>query len=277
MTEIGQFNELTVMKIVDHGLYVDGGHLGSILLPKREVPEGCRPGDKLNVFIYSDSEDCFIATLEEPLARVGEVACLTVLQTTAVGAFLDWGLPKDLLVPFAEQKTPLMRGQTCVAYVFLDERTERIVASTKLTRHLEFETIDLERGTAVELLICDQSAMGFSALINNRGIGLIHNSDVFTEIEIGDSCTGYIKKVREDGNIDLSIQAPGYGKIKGIAGDILQALEDAGGSLAVSDKSPPEIIYANFGISKKAFKKAIGRLYKERLIVIEKGSIKINS
>jgi uncharacterized protein len=277
LAQIGQFNQLTVIKMVDHGLYVDGGDLGEILLPKREVPDPCALGDQLKVFIYTDSEDRFMATTTEPLAFVGEIACLTVLQTTAVGAFLDWGLPKDLLVPFSEQKTPLVEGQVCVVYVFLDDRTERIVASTKLSRHVMFETLDVERGQAVELLICDQSPLGYSALIDSKGLGLIHNGDVFTEIEIGQTLPGYIKKVREDGQIDLSIQAPGYEKIKGIAGDILEALEKAGGQLNVSDKSPPEIIYANFGISKKAFKKAIGRLYKERLIVIEKGSIKIES
>ena len=276
MFELGRCHDLTVIKATPRGVCVDGGEWGPLWLAtgsKNKIhPE---LGSTIEVFLYVDNDEKIIATADRPFALADEIAVLRVKQVTPIGAFLDWGIPKDLLVPFSEQQFPLQEDQLCVVLVFVDPKTERMVASTRLSRHLSFDTEDYNRGQEVELLLTAESELGMFALINDQAVGLIHRSDIYTELEVGQTCTGYIKKIRDDGQIDLSVQAPGYAKIKGMSGDILERIRAAGGRINVSDKSPPEVVYREFGMSKKAFKKAIGKLYKDRLIVIERDCIRL--
>jgi hypothetical protein len=276
MLQIGIYNHLPVVKEVDFGVYLDGDSYGEILLPSRYVPQGCSPGDIVEVFVYKDSEDRIIATTEKPYAVVGEFAYLKAVDTTSIGAFLDWGLLKDLFVPFKEQKEKRMEtGKWYVVRVYLDEQTERIAASARVEKFLDDTPGCYEKNQKVDLMIYSKSELGYQAIINNAHAGLIFEGDVFTSLDIGQEITGYIKKIREDGKIDLTLQRPGYGKVEGISEDILEKLKKSGGFLPVTDKSDPELIYSTFGISKKLYKKAVGALYKQRLILITDKGIKL--
>ena len=275
MTDIGKLNELKVVRKVDFGFYLDGGNLGEILLPKKYAPDGCKPGDRLKVFIYNDSEDRIIATTLMPDAMVGEFAYLKVVAVNSMGAFLDWGLPKDLLVPFREQKMPMKEGRFYLVRIYLDERTNRIVASLRLNDHLGRDPVEFQELQEVDLLICDRTDLGYKAIINNAHWGLIYADEVFQPLKMGQRIKGFVRKIRDDNKINLCLQKPGYGKVKDIAGTILETLEKEGGFIAVTDKSSPETIYKLFGISKKTYKKAIGAIYKKRLITIAPDGIKL--
>ena len=275
MTDIGKLNELKVVRKVDFGFYLDGGNLGEILIPKKYVPDGCKLGDRLKVFIYNDSEDRIIATTLMPDAMVGEFAYLKVVAVNSMGAFLDWGLPKDLLVPFREQKMPMKEGRFYLVRIYLDERTNRIVASLRLNDHLGRDPVDFQELQEVDLLICDRTELGYKAIINNAHWGLIYADEVFQPLKMGQRIKGFVRKIRDDNKINLCLQKPGYGKVKDIAGTILETLEKEGGFIAVTDKSSPETIYKLFGISKKTYKKAIGAIYKKRLITIAPDGIKL--
>ena len=275
MLEIGRLNNLRVVKEVDFGVYLDGGEFGEILLPKKYVPKDCLPGSIIEVFIYLDSEDRIIATTQKPYAMVGEFAELKVVSVSEVGAFLDWGLQKDLLVPFREQKQKLIKGKSYVVYVYFDEESERIAASTKLNKHLGKAPIDFQPREEVDLLIYDETEIGYNAIINNTHKGLIYKNDIFQTLKTGQKMKGYIKNIREDGKIDLLLQKPGYGKVDDLSQKILELIKQHDGFVAVTDKSPPEIIYKKFGVSKKTYKKAIGALFKKRLITIEDDGIKL--
>ncbi len=272
MAAIGKYNRLRVVKQKDFGLYLDGENLGEILLPKRYVPEDCRIGAELDVFIYLDSEDCLIATTEHPLAQVGMVAYLRVASVGPVGAFMNWGLPKDLLVPFGEQKRPMEEDRSYLVYVYLDN-SNRIAGSTKLDRHLSKEAPSYSEKQQVELIIAERTDLGVKAIINNSHWGVVHNADIFQAVRFGQKVTGYIKQIRADGKIDLFLQKPGYSQIDELGQKILDRLKQEGGFLAVSDKSDPEKITQMFSASKKRFKMAIGGLYKQKLIRIEKDGI----
>lgn len=274
MAEIGKLNDLRVVKKVDFGFYLDGGELGEILLPKRYVPEHCAVDAVINVFIYRDSEDRLIATTETPYAVVGEFACLKVVAVNKIGAFLDWGLSKDLMVPFREQNVRMKVGQSHIVRVYLDSSL-RIAASVKLDRYLDTWQVDFSVGQEVDLLICQQSDLGHKAIINGTHWGLIHFDDFFQSLKKGARVTGYIKKIRDDFKIDLCLDKPGYEKIDGISKAILDILKKQGGQIAITDKSTPEEIRALFGISKKSYKKAIGALYKKRLITIEAEGVRL--
>ena len=275
MAAIGLMNELEVVKTVDFGIYLDGGTHGEILMPKRYVPENCKPGDVLNVFIYLDSEDRLIATSEIPKAMVGEFALLQAVSVTAVGAFLDWGLPKDLLVPFREQQQRMEAGKSYLVYVYLDDESQRIVATSKLDKCLDNIPVDYEVGEEVELIIAGQTELGYKAIIDNSHWGMIYKNEVFQDLKTGQHIPGFIKTIREDEKIDLSLQKEGYEKIDDISQAILNKLAANNGFLPLNDKSDPELIKKNFQISKKNFKKAIGSLYKHRLISIDGNGIKI--
>lgn len=275
MADIGKFNELRVVRKVDFGVYLDGEKLGEILLPKKYIPEGCRMGDRLKVFIYRDSEDRLIATTMMPAAQVGDFAYLKVVSVTSMGAFLDWGLLKDLLVPFREQKVPMKEGRSYIVKIYLDQRTDRIVASSRLNDYLDRDPVDFQELQEVNLLICDQSDLGYKAIINGAHWGLIYADEVFRPLKTGQRIKGFVRKIRDDNKINLCLQKPGYGKVKDIAGTILEILEEKGGFIAVTDKSSPETIYQLFGISKKTYKKAIGAIYKKRLITIEPDGIRL--
>lgn len=266
--ELGGFNKLEVIKKVDFGVYLDGGEEGEILLPARYVPEGCDVGDVLDVFIYLDNEERLIATTLTPLIKLGEFACLEVAWVNQYGAFLNWGLMKDLFVPFREQKAKMQVGGKYVVHAHLDEESYRIVASAKVERYLSQEPPSYATGDAVEVLIWQKTDLGFKVIIENRHSGLLYDNELFRTIEVGDRLTAFIKQVREDGKIDLTLQKPGMEKVGDFAEELLEVIRSAGGRIAFTDKSPAEEIYAAFGVSKKTFKKAVGDLYKRRLIVL---------
>lgn len=270
MALIGRYNSLQVTKLADFGLFLDGGADGEILLPKRYIPKGeeCEPGDWLNVFLYLDSEDRLIATTEKPKVQVGGFASLKVVDINRIGLFFDWGLPKDLLMPHSEEKRPLQVGDYCVVYVYIDERTRRITATARLDRHLDKTPPSYQVGQEVDLLVVEQTDLGFKAIINGQHWGLIHKNEVFKFLRGGSQEKGYIKELRADGKISLSLQPVGQQARDQLSEQILSALRDAGGSLALSDKSPPEVISKAFGVSKGNFKKAIGGLFKQGLIRI---------
>jgi predicted RNA-binding protein (virulence factor B family) len=270
---IGKYSTLRVVKEVDFGVYLDGGDLGEILLPIRYLPPGLKADDEIEVFIYLDSEDRVIATTEEPYATVGEFAYLEVVSVNKTGAFLDWGLMKDLLVPYREQAERMKEGKKYVVYVYLDDESRRIVATSKLNTALDNLLPEYEEGEEVDLMIIDKTDLGYKVAVNNLHSGMLYHNELFRPIKIGDRCKGFIKKVREDEKLDITLEKPGYEKIEGLAGEILQKLKEKGGQLPVSDKSPAEVIYKLFGTSKKNFKKATGTLYKQRLIEIQEDKI----
>ena len=276
MAKIGQKNLLEVIKIVPHGAYLQGGWLGEILLPKRFVPEDCEEGDPINVFVYLDSEDRFIATTEKSKAQVGEVAFLKVIEVNKVGAFLDWGLPKDLLVPFNQQQTTMEEGKSYLVYVYTDEETHRIAASSKLNKFIERHPENYEKGQEVQLMINAMTDIGYSAVIDHKDWGVLFYSDVVKPLTIGQRVNGFIKGVRDDGKIDLSLQSPNHdNKVDDLSLRIMNMLENQDGFLALSDKSPPKQIYDIFGVSKKSFKMTLGAMYKKRLITLEKEGIRL--
>lgn len=274
MVELGRVNQLTVVKLVDFGLYLDGGEQGEILLPQNVVPENCQVGDVLEVFIYLDSEDRIIATTERPYAMVDEFAMLRCVDVTKIGAFLDWGLYKDLLVPFREQKMNMLVGRSYLVYVYIDHETERIVASAKLDKFLDNVPPEYEPGDEVDIIIADQTDIGYKAIIDNTFWGVIYENEIFEPLNKGEHMKAYIKKIREDDKIDLSLHRYGYRKVEDNLQRILGKLDENGGEIMISDKSSPEEIYDMFGISKKTFKQAIGSLYKQRLIEISPKSIR---
>ncbi len=275
MAEIGKLNTLRVVKEVDFGMYLDGGEHGEILLPKRYVPENAKPEDILEVFIYLDSEDRIIATTETPHIMLGEFACLKVVAVTSMGAFLDWGLMKDLFVPFREQKLKMEEGRWYIVTVYLDPETKRLVASAKIEKFLDNLPPDYEAGQEVDLLIAGETDLGFNAIINNRHLGVIYKNEIFQPLRKGERIKGFIKKIREDEKIDLLLQKAGYAKVDDISMKIVDVLKKHNGFLPVTDKSDPDTIYELFGVSKKTYKKAIGALFKFRLIDIEDKGIRL--
>lgn len=277
MALIGRMNSLQVVKHTDFGLYLDGGADGEILLPKRYIPSDSpsEVEDWLNVFVYLDSEDKLIATTEKPKVQVGEFASLKVVDINRVGLFLDWGLPKDLLLPHSEEKRPLQVGDYCVVHVFLDKRSKRITASAKLDRYLDKLPVNYQSGQEVDLLVVEATDMGFKAIINGRHWGLIHKNEIFKFLRSGMREKGYIKEVRGDGKISLSLQPVGEELMGSLSQQILAKLREQGGVLALSDKSSPEAISAHFRASKGNFKKAIGGLYKQGLIQIHADRIEL--
>jgi predicted RNA-binding protein (virulence factor B family) len=275
MVKIGKYNTLEVVKQLDFGIYLDGGEKGEILMPKRYVPAGCQIGDKVDVFIYLDSEDRLIATSEKPYATAGEFAFLKVKSVDKIGAFLDWGLMKDLLVPFSEQKMKMVVNRKYLVYIYVDEETQRIAASAKIDKYLDNVPPAYETGQEVDLIIDNETELGYNAIINMLHKGMLYHNELFEYLEPGMKMKGFIKKVREDDKIDLSLYPIGYQKVEGVLQEVLYQLKEAGGYLAVTDKTDAEAIYNTFGMSKKTFKKALGALYKQRLIVIEDQGIRL--
>ena len=275
MASIGTLNELEVVKTVEFGVYLDGGVHGEILLPKRYVPENAQPGDRLEVFIYLDSEDRLVATTEKPFVMAGEFAMLKVVEIAGVGAFLDWGLPKDLLVPFREQQEKMEKGKSYLVYVYLDHESQRIAATSKLDKCLGNVPVDYEAGEEVDLIVAGKTELGYKAIVDNSHWGILYHNEVFQPLRPGEKLKGYIKQVREDDKIDLRLDKPGYEKIDPISKQILNQLKEAKGFLPFNDKSDPDVIVQQFRISKKNFKKAVGSLYKQRLINIEKDGIRL--
>ena len=271
--ELGRFNLLKVVKEVEFGMYLDGGEDGEILLPLRYVPEGCQPGDELNVFIYLDSEERLVATTLTPLVQVGEFACLEVAWVNEYGAFLNWGLMKDLFVPFREQKMKMQVGKKYIIHAHLDDESYRIVASAKVDRYLSKEPASYEAGDEVNILIWQKTDLGFKAIIDNKYSGLLYENEIFSSIETGMEMKAFVKQVREDGKVDLILQKPGFEKVDDFAKTLLDYIKEQGGRIHLNDKSPAEDIYDTFGVSKKTFKKGVGDLYKKRLITLHEDGI----
>jgi predicted RNA-binding protein (virulence factor B family) len=277
MAEIGKLNELTIVEAGDHGLYLDGGSDGKILLPQRYVTMGMLVGQSIEVFVYCDSEDRLVATTETPKGQVGEFAYLEVVDVRRdVGAFLDWGLPKDLLLPYREQGNFVIeKGDGVVVAIYLDPHTKRIVASTRLHRHICEDPPDYEPNTPVDVLIYGDSPLGYKAIVDKKHRGLLYHSETADKLEEGDRFTGYVKKVRSGGKIDLRRDPSGYKRVAPLAEQIHERLDEAGGKLPFNDKSDPDTIRETFDCSKKAFKQAIGALYKQRLILINDEGIEL--
>jgi len=275
MVEIGRVNTLEVVRETDNGFYLDGIELGEILMPRKFITDEVRSQGWADVFVYTDSEDRLVATTEKPLAMVGDFAFLKVVSVSRFGAFLDWGLPKDLLVPFREQKADMVEGRSYLVFLFVDLLTKRIAASAKLDKFLDNTPHEYEPGDEVQLMITEETDLGYKAIVNNEHWGMLYKNQLYQSLSQGQKIKGYINKVRDDDKIDLLLEKPGYEKVDAISQKILDELKQNRGFMAVSDNTSPEMINALFGISKKNFKKAIGSLYKKRMITFDSDGIRL--
>lgn len=273
---LGRRSQLSVVREGPPGYFLDGGPLGEILLPGRYIPPGSGPGSTLDVFVYRDSEDRLVATTEVPRAMVGDFAFLRVVGVKpSIGAFLDWGLSKDLLLPRREQVSFAREGEGIVVHVFIDEKSDRIVASERLDRWLDLTPPTYASEQPVKLLIARETPLGYSAIVENAHWGLLYKSDLAAPLRVGDAVNGFVRAVRPDGKIDLALDRAGFARIKPLTAQILEALTAAGGRLPFHDKSTPEEIRQTFGVSKKAFKQALGILYRERHIALDPTEIRL--
>ncbi len=276
MAQIGKRNLLTVLRSAAPGLYLDGGARGEILLPGKFIPTGAVVGGKVEVFVYRDSEDRLVATTQTPLAVAGELAFLRVAGVNArVGVFLEWGLEKDLLLPMREMDGPLNPGDRVVVMVVLDERTDRLIATARFNRHLDRRPPPYHEGESVQLMVASRSPLGFNLVVNNAHRGLIYHTDIHEALKVGDKVRGYVRAIRPDGKLDLALGQAGHRRIGPMSEKVLEVLTARGGRLPYHDNSLPEEIRDVFGMSKKAFKQAIGALFKERKIVIEPDGIRL--
>lgn len=275
MIKLGNYNTLRITRFTDHGAYLDGGDLGEILMPKAYVRPEMHTGTEVDVFVYLDQSERLVGTLETPLARVGDFAFLKVAWVNEYGAFLDWGLMKDLFVPFREQKKPMQQGRSYLVYIYIDEETQRIAASAKVERYLQPATIaQYHKGQEVEIVVQQKTPLGFKVIADNRCAGLIYDNQIFEqEPHAGDVLSATVVKVRADGKLDLSLQRIGKGRFRDFADQLLYELRSEEGTLPFSDHSSPEDIQQRFGVSKKTFKKALGVLYKDHLISIHPDTI----
>ena len=274
MLHIGKTVTLEILRTAPMGLILgDGG--GEVLLPTRYVPTDVAPGDAIEVFLYTDSEDRPIATTETPLAQAGEFACLRVVSVTKAGAFLDWGLPKDLLLPFAYQVHPLSPDERVVVYVLLDEVSQRPVATTKFQHYVDLPPEDLRQGQGIEWMVFEETELGSKAIVNGQFEGLFYRTDGEPDLKRGDSGSGYVQQIRDDGKVDLSRTPMGLAGIDNARDALLEALRQAGGKLELGDRSNPDEIRMKVGLSKKAFKRAAGVLYRERKVLVEDHSIQL--
>lgn len=276
--ELGRMNRLCVTKSVDFGYYLDGGPIHEeILLPSGEVLPGVtlKAGDEVDAFLYLDQEERIIATMKRPLAQVGDFAHLEVAWVNNFGAFLHWGPLKDLFVPFREQKMKMQKGQKYIVHVHLDEESYRIMASAKVDRYLSQELPPYKRGERVEILVWQKTDLGLKAIVDNKYSGLLYDNQLFRPVHTGDRLTAFVSQVREDGKLDLMLQAPGQEAAQDFSQQLLEHLQRNGGFSPYGDKSPAEEIYAMFGVSKKVFKKAVGDLYRRRLITISDKGLKL--
>lgn len=275
MIEIGHFNTLTIKSYNGMQLHLEGDKFGDILLTDKQAPRGAKVGNSLDVFIYTGSNSEILATCKKPFVEMDGVAWLKVVSVNQAGAFLDWGIAKDLLVPFAEQDYELEAGDYCLAKVYMDEQ-HRIAVSTELNNFILDEVSYLKEGDKVSLVIAKKTDLGFKAVVDNAFWGVLYYNEVFQSLKEGQKLTGYIKKIREDRKVDLSLNKTGHTHVAPLTQQIMTRLEENNGHLDLSDKSSPEEINAAFGVSKKVFKHAIGVLYKERRITLTKTSITLN-
>ncbi|MEO0042960.1 MAG: hypothetical protein RL329_2408 [Bacteroidota bacterium] len=277
MPKIGQYELLEVVKVKSFGAYLNGGALGEILLPIRYCPRELEAGNEIRVFLYCDSEDRVIATTDKPFAVVGEFAYLRVKDTSASGVFLDWGLMKDLFVPFREQADKMLLDKSYLVKIIFDEKTDRIIATSKINKFLKAETDDLKVGQEVKIVLAAQTDLGFRVIVDDLYWGVLYQNEVFQKVKVGDTLKGYVKTVREDKRIDVRLQKSGYEhQIPETSDALLNYLKKSNhGFIPLTDSSSPELIYKKLQMSKKNFKKSVGNLYKQRLITIETEGIRL--
>lgn len=274
--EIGKMNTLRAVRKTDNGIYLDGLELGEILLPQSTINREIEIDEEVDVFIYHDHMARLTASLRKPKVTVGQYAYLRTSSVTDIGAFMDWGLQKDLFVPFAEQHIKFEETKSYLIYVYIDKMTGRIAGTSKVNKYLKAGSDEFKVGQEVFVLICNQTEIGYNVIIDDKCWGVIHNTDVLGKMHTGIKTTGYITNVRDDKKIDISLSRPGYKKVIELTDIIIERIKENGGILNLTDKSPSEEIYAQFQVSKKTFKKAIGALYKQRVIVIQDETIKLN-
>lgn len=273
--QLGAYNLLKIVKEVDFGLYLDGGDEGEILLPKRYVPKDYKIGDELDVFLYLDQDERLVATTDHPLAKPGDFAYLECSWVNEYGAFLNWGLMKDLFCPFREQKRRMEIGSSYIVYVTIDEESYRIMATAKVEKYLNKEKPTYNAGDEVDIMIWQKTDLGFKVIINNRWGGLIYENQIYQYVHTGDRLKGYIQQVRPDGKIDATLQPTGRQETESFAETLLQWIKEHDGQCPFGDKSDPEDIKRTFHVSKKTFKRAVGDLYKRRLITIEDDGLRL--
>lgn len=273
MINLGEINKLTILRSTDNGFYLIDEEENEVLLPNNYIEKGWGIGDEVEVFVFKDSEDRITATNQTPKIKLNGFALLQVNDINSIGAFLNWGLPKDLFVPFKEQKHKMREGKHYVVTMFLDYESERLVASSKIDTFLEYEEIELTNGQEVDLIIYERTPLGYNCVINGLYKGLIYENEVFRDLNIGEKTTGYIKTLREDNKIDVSLQKVGYVAQDENQEKILNILKGDAGYIGLTDKSKPEDIYEELRMSKKAFKKAIGGLYKQKVIWLKNDGI----
>ncbi len=276
MLKIGKYNDLVVEKEVEFGLYLNSDE-GEILLPQKYVPKDVNLGDTIEVFIYTDSEDRLVATTLEPKGIVGDFVFLEAKDIVHFGTFMDWGLEKDLLIPKSEQRDRMVPGEKYLTKICFDEMTDRVYGTTKISVNCDKDIEDLKEGQEVNLLIHSFSKIGIMAVIDNRYYGMLYVNETYKDLSAGDTCTGYIMRIREDNKIDLTLKKPGYGSVKGSADVILNKLEKAGGFIPCHDKSSPEEIKKVFSMSKKEFKRAVGGLFKKGLLELKENGINLKN
>jgi uncharacterized protein len=274
MNKVGQYNVMKVLREVDFGLYLDDGAEG-ILLPKRFVPPGTKPGDEIRVFLYNDSEDRLIATTQEPLGVLGDIVQLRAVSVTSHGAFLDWGLMKDLFVPKSKQLSGMRVGGDYIVKIYMDEQTGRLAATEKIEPFLSNDPLTVKEMDSVDLLIYRKTDIGYVVIINNLHTGILHFNEVYRPIQTGDKMKGFIKKIRADQKIDVVLGNPGYKRVEDELEKVLRLLKENNGYLPYNDKSDPEEIYAFFGMSKKTFKMTTGNLYRQRKISFTQTGIQL--
>ena len=273
MIEPGLHHTLQVVRTSEQGFYLTRDEEEAILLPNRYIPTGLQMGDEIEVFVYTDSQGRLIATTLEPKITLNQFAYLEVTSVTQFGAFVYWGIAKELLVPFREQDKRLEPGQHTVVYLYKDETSGRLAGSAKIRKFLDKDLVTVDAEEEVQILIYDQTELGYKAIVNDKHDGLIYHNEVFQSVAIGQRLKAYVKKVREDGKLDLELQPPGYSKVAPNAERIIKALEDHEGWLPLTDKSSPEEITKKLGMSKKTFKKAVGDLYKKHRIELGQDGI----
>lgn len=275
MVELGRRTRLHIIKSSDYGLFLDGENMGEILLPRRYVTPEMTVGQSIEVMIFLDGEERVVATTEVPVAELNEFAYLKVNSVERVGAFMDWGVSKDLFVPFAEQRVKMEPGRKYIVFIYLDPLTERLVGSSKLEKFFDKNVETLQKGQAVEMIVWHATPLGYKVIVNRKYEGLVFKNEVFKTIRTGETLQGYIKNIRPDGKLDISLDSQGYTKVDKHSKLILEIIKKAGGRLPYNDKTDPEVIYSIFGFSKKVFKMSLGKLYKEKLININEDGISL--
>lgn len=275
MLFLGKYNDLTIERLTSVGLFLSEPEGAEVLLPNKYVTEDMVVGEALRVFVYKDSEDRPIATTLTPKLIRNEFGYLQVKEVNSYGAFLDWGLEKDLFVPFSEQTVRMEKGESYIVFLYLDRRTERLVATAKWRQNLDNDHLLVKEGDEVNILVAERTDLGYNVIVNNYHIGLVYYNEVFRKVEIGQRLTGYVKLIREGNKLDITLEKPGYEKISQHADKIYQLLKEKGGFLPLTDKSDPKVIEDLLEMSKKNFKKAIGGLYKQGLVLLEEEGIRL--